>query len=165
MGCHVVPVSLMACSNGCLGMVMDFLCCFQRLFEGVWPVASRATRIAWPGACTAWPLARDLRGRLRNGAPRRCQGGGVGLLTKRNAKTLDDRVEPIAWYLCRSGSKTFFHVLKSVCHVEALQTGSASETELAPAVRTIVSSRYARSIRRRRTHPHRDATFIFTDEE
>ncbi len=75
------------------------------------------------------------------------------------------RAEFIDWYRARWEINLFFHVLKNVCRVEALQLSSLECLERALALFMVVAWLIARLMRLGRTCPELDAELLFDRSE
>jgi hypothetical protein len=98
-------------------------------------------------------------------APAGVKAVGWRLLTNREAASFEAAAELIDSYRARWEIELFFHVLKNVCQVEALQLSSLERLERALALFMVVAWRIARLMRLGRTCPELPAELLFDPSE
>jgi len=89
----------------------------------------------------------DLPNCQRNQCPRRRQARGMGLLTNRQANSLEQGCELIDWYRARWEIELFFLVPKEGCRVVRLQLSDKDRLKGALAICMVIAWRINRLMR------------------
>jgi len=87
------------------------------------------------------------------------------LLTNRSARTLNEALEMLEWYLCRWQIEIFFRILKSGCKVEELQLEHVDRIQNALAFYQIIAWRVLYLTMLGRNCPELPCDLIFEDVE
>jgi hypothetical protein len=87
------------------------------------------------------------------------------LLTTVPVTTWQEALERLAWYACRWGIEVWHKVLKSGCHIEARQLGTAARLERCLALYAVIAWRIVHATMLARALPDAPCTAVLADDE
>jgi len=87
------------------------------------------------------------------------------LLTNMAVETAEQAIEKLSWYLCRWQVEIYFRILKSGCHIEALQLETRERLEPALAIYMIIAWRVLYLTMLGRECPEMPCDAVFAEEE